>query len=99
MLREPLRPCAGQLGACKEVVQRVLEHMGREPAAEQRVPHFYLLDAILAVSLQHLPACCLVIACLLCLLCLLRWHCCAGIAAFALLLLAWRAAAWQASWG
>lgn len=45
----PPAPCAGQLGACKEVVHRVLEHMEREAAADKRVPHFYLLDAILAV--------------------------------------------------
>ena len=46
-------PLAGQLGACKEVVHRVLEHMEREPAADKRVPHFYLLDAILAVRRQR----------------------------------------------
>ncbi|PRW44386.1 hypothetical protein C2E21_6840 [Chlorella sorokiniana] len=44
---------AGQLGACKEVVHRVLEHMEREAAADKRVPHFYLLDAILAISRKN----------------------------------------------
>ena len=44
----PARP-TGQLGACKEVVRCVLEHMRQEAAPSRRITFFYLLDAVLGV--------------------------------------------------
>lgn len=45
----PLLRKAGKEGACKEVVRSVVDHMERNAGPGQRVPLFYLLDAVLAV--------------------------------------------------